>query len=268
MFFCVSALWGLTFWLTGLPAVTIDTVEVVGVVSMSPSAVASSTHNYLSGRYWFTVPRANILFYPKHPITDDILRAYPRSESVEVKFKNFHTITVAVVEREAVALWCRPVLAPEVRLGEKWDDCYLLDKNAFVFDRFDPSLVSSPDVMRYIASSRSPVFVKFYGGFSESDVVGQTYSSVKNFHDLLSLATRVAPLGVTVLSYRERPDHDLDVELLGGAHLVINREPEVSVIADNLRAIISELNFGNAEGLNKIDYIDMRFGNKLFYKHK
>ena len=263
-----GGLWGLVFWLAGLPAITISAIEVRGTVSVSSEAITASAEKFLSGRYLFTVPHANILFYPKRSITRDIIELYPRVESAEVKFKNFQTINIAIKERETAALWCRPLAVQEVYWDEKWDDCFLVDRKGLIFDRFDPGKPSSPDVMKFMTSSRVPAYAKFYGLLSSTtNPVGQTYAP-ERFQELLLLADDMASFGVTVLAFRERFDHDLDVELVGRTRLVVEREPDVSSVISNLQSVISEPNFGGPEGLNRVDYIDMRFGNKVFYRLK
>ncbi len=263
--FGAGGLWGLIFWFTGLPVFTIKTIEVEGTVSVSPSDIASSTEKFMTGRYWFTVPRANVLFYPKKTILEDILKAYPRVENAEVRFRNFHTLHITITEREAAALWCRVLAVRKVYLGEQWDDCFLMDKNGFIFDRFEPSEQSSPDVMKFMTPSHFPAYIKFYDRLSGASPVGETYLSARQFQSLLLFARNLEELEVTVSAFRERPDQDLDTELVGGGRLVISPEPEVASLVSNLRSIISEPNFGGVEGLSKLDYIDMRFGNKVFY---
>ena len=264
--FCVGGLWGLIFWLTGLSVVTIRSVEVVGTVSVSPAAIASSTEKFLTDRYWFIVPRSSIFFYPRESIIGNILDSYPRVEKAEVRFKNFHTVNVTITERETAALWCRPSLAPETYFGEQWDDCFLMDKNGFVFDRFDPSALDSPDVMKFMVSNHFPAYIKFYGSVTGTTTpVGQSYLSPKGFQTSLDFAKNVDYLGVTALAFRERPDSDFDVDLVGGTRLVIPREPDISYLVSNLQAIISNPNSSEVGDLNKIDYIDLRFGSKVFY---
>lgn len=245
---------------------TVRVVKVSGTVAVSPSAIASSTEKFLTGRYLFTVPRANVLFYPKRSIERDILERYLRVARVEARFKNFHTLNISVTERKTEALWCRSILVQERDVGETRDDCFLLDGDGFVFDKFDLADQTSPDVLKFVTPSRFPAYVKFYGGFSSTTgPIGQTYLSSARFQELLQFSENLIPLGATVLAFRERPDNDLDVELSGGGRLVINRESDLSSTISNFQSMIFEPNFGGMEGLKKIDYIDMRFGNKIFY---
>ena len=264
-----GVLWGLVFWLTGLPVITISAVSVSGNVSVSPYSIASSTRDLLTGRYWFTVPRSNILFYPKESIIKNILESYPRIKNVEVEFKNFHTVSVAITERETAALWCRTFVVTADASNDTSDECFLLDSQGFIFDSLGRTVASSVDVDASSTAVRSLPLVKFYGGISSTtDPVRMSYSSAEHFQESLLLADNPSSLGVNVVAFRERPDRDLDVELVGETRLVIGRESDNFSVMSNFQSVISEPNFDGLEGLGKIDYIDMRFGNKVFYLFK
>lgn len=267
--FCAGVLWGLIFWLTGLSAITINVVSVSGAVVVPPSDIASSTEKFLVGRYFFTVPRSNILFYPKGAVAEHILESYPRVKKAEVGFKNFNTINVALTERESAALWCRSAEVLTASLVPKPDDCFLVDEQGFIFDKFHLSAVSSTDIAESPDSQSASEFVKFYGEISSTtNPVRLTYSSAERFQNLLALAANLKAVGVGVVAFRERSDRDLDVEFSGGGRMVIGREPDTASVIENFQSVVSEPNFGGLEGLNKIDYIDMRFGNKVFYRLK
>lgn len=262
-FVCVGGVWGLLFWLTGLYAITIRNIEIQGNIVVSSAEITGVAEQFLAGRYWFTVSRGSILFYPKAAIMKSLSDLYPRIEHVDVGFKNLNTIAISVFERQTVALWCRVLQVessstakPEVST-KKFDECFSLDKAGFVFAPFTDA-----------ARATSTPFIKFYGPLSDGNPVGQTYLSANRFHALVAFAGHLAPLGFTVQAFRERPDKDMDVEFAGGGHLIVATDANLDSVTANLQSIVSDPSFGGVEGISRINYVDLRFGNKVFYKLK
>jgi hypothetical protein len=266
--FCVAGLWSLTFWLSGLPSVTISGVEVSGTVSESASVVASTTESFLVGRYFYTVPRANILLYPRASIEKEILKSFPRVKKVGIRLRNLHTLAVEIVEREPAGLWCEPSDVPIVLLDEKWDDCYFLDDSGYIFHRLDLSSATSTDSANIMLSSRYPVYLKFYSLVPFEKPVGESYETPERFRSFLEFAKNINSLGLNILAFREREDADFDIDLVGGVRLIVSRDAVFSSVFSNLQAIVSDQDSGGVEGFKKADYVDMRFGNKVFYKRR
>jgi hypothetical protein len=48
----------------------------------------------------------------------------------------------------------------------------------------------------------------------------------------------------------------------------VGQDAVFPTVISNLQAIISDPDMGGIEGFKKVDYVDMRFGNKVFYKRK
>lgn len=263
--FCAVGLWFLIFWLSGLSAIMVRNVEVEGAVYLLPEDIAATASGFLTGRYFFTIPRASIFFYPKKNIEQNILESYPRAVSVSVGFRNFHTIRILIVEREAAALWCGTVLPEQFKPAEKSDECYLLDEDGFVFDMFYPS--PNVDAKESLFSGKSS-YVKFYGTLSGLNPVGQTYASAERFRALSRFSTDLVSLGLSTEAFNERPDGDYEAVLAGGTRLIFGLAFDETVILSNLGAIMADPSFGDIESFKRVDYIDLRFGNKVIYRLK
>ncbi len=252
--FYLAGLWGSIFLLSGLGAVTIRNIEVAGTVSVSPQEIATTAQQFLTGRYFFTVPRASIFFYPKDAIVESILRSFPRAERIAVGFKNFHTIGISITEHQAAALWCQGEALTSAKSGG--EVCFLLDSNGFIFAPFSP------------LGGEASKFMKFYSASPKENPIKQTYSSTEYFHSLLGFAKDLASIGFSVSLFRERPDADFEVQLLGGQRLIFGRDANFASIINNFQTIVSDPSFSGTSGLSKVDYIDLRYGNKVFYKTK
>jgi hypothetical protein len=54
----------------------------------------------------------------------------------------------------------------------------------------------------------------------------------------------------------------------GTVHLLVQRNADYADVLTNLKTIIESEDFKKAIELERIEYIDLRFGNKIFYKEK
>lgn len=252
----LATLWGFLFWFSSLGAFTVRNLEIKGVVSVSPSDLAKAAQKFLAGRYFFTVSRANIFFYPKSAIEADILRTFPRIERVAVGFENFHTIGLEVAERGVSALWCQGEALALTLAASGGERCYLLDDNGLIFAPFSA------------AATTSPAFIRFYSAVYKENPVGQTYGSAEDFRALSVFAKNLASLSFTASLFRERPDGDFEAKLLTGQRLIFSRAADFASVLNNFHTIVSDPGFSGTGGLAKVDYIDLRYGNKVFYKFK
>ncbi len=246
------SLWSLIFWASSLPSVTIERIEVEGTVSLSKEAIASSTREFLLGRYFFTVPRGSIFFYPKVTIRENLQATYPEVEHISLGAKNFYTLGIIVKERTAAGLWCRGAFE-DIRKDN--EDCFLLDKTGFIF---------AP----VAGTADTSTLIRFYSKLAESNPIGQSYAPKAYFSSLLAFARELNDAGFVVKAFHDRQDDAVEALLSEGQRLVFTRDIDFVAALGNFKTVIGDPSFGGSAGFVKTDYIDLRFGNKVFYKLK
>lgn len=251
--FCLGSLWGLIFWLSNLPAVTIKDISVSGNVSVFSQDVVADAQKFLSGRYFFTVPKSSILLYPKSAIEKDLRDSFPRIASVAVSFKNFNTIGIKVSERAPEALWCELLTAPSD--GAVGKGCFYIDSSGFIF---------AP----YATSSAPAKFVEFYGPLTGTNPIGQTYHSADYLQNRLNFAGDLFSAGFSVTAFAERTGGVSEAKFSSGQRLIFADDTDLSAAFSNFQSVVSNPDFKSSGNFEKLDYIDLRFGNKVFYKLK
>lgn len=245
--FFVSALWGSIYFLTGLSFVTVREIEVVGATSIATSTVSETAQNLLTGRYFYTIPKSNIFFYPKNKIERAISDAYPRVEHVGIGFKNFHAITVTLIERSPKALWCDSAVS---------ENCYFLDDQGLIFSAY------------YHLDDTAIDFIKFYSASAVVDPINHQFVSSEYFAKLIDFAGKLKSVGFTVLSFSERQDADFEVKLSGGQRIIFSKDANFDTVLQNFKTLLGNSEFSVDKGFKRVDYLDLRFGNKVFYKTK
>jgi len=254
--FCVViVLWALVFWLSGLSQVTVKSVEVEGNASMSSSAIASTTVGFLSGRYYFTVAKSNAFFYPKETIENYIYTSFPQIEKASVGLKNFQTLKISITERQPKALLCKSVSLEIISSGEK-DSCFIFDSKGFIF-------ASSTEL-----GSASPKMIKFWSKLPQGEPIGQQFLSGERLGELFELTKNVSAFGFAITDFRDREDGAKEAVLSAGERLIFSDDTDLKAAIANFQAIIGDQVLGVSNIFSKLDYIDLRFGNKVYYKLK
>ncbi|MES2087441.1 MAG: hypothetical protein V4467_00415 [Patescibacteria group bacterium] len=244
--FFFGGLWGSVYYLSGLNFITISDVEVVGATSLATADIASTTEGFLQGRYFFTIPKSNIFFYPAKKIESTILDSYSQVAHVGVSYKNSHAITVSVIERSPKALWCQG----------KPEQCYFLDDTGLIFSPF------------YQMEDTSLEFITFYSAEEKAEPMKLQYVSPDYFKKLLDFAEQLSSAGFKVTAFRERPDLDFEADFSGGQKIIFARDADFSLVLKNFQTLLVSSEFSDGKVFKNVEYVDLRFGNKVYYKER
>jgi len=227
--------------LTYVPALQISAVQVEGAQTVSSSTVEAFVRERLLGSYGYILPRRNIFLYPKRSIVRALSAAYPQFTSVDVHAVDFHTIAVAIVEREPRALWCA-------------DRCYLMDENGVVY-------------------AEAPVFsapvYTTYQGTTTGDRLPKQFLAPGEFLPLSALVDAIAQKIPDERLQEVEVDAQSDVQMhfVGGFIVRFALRDEGGDVFERFVLALSSAPFKD-KPLSKFEYLDLRFGDKLYYKEK
>ncbi len=248
LFFITTVLFliaGLTYLLRR-PEVNIQDIDLKGNEMVSSEKLNDFIKEETSGNYFFIFPRSSIFIYPRNFIEKSILSNFKRIENVQIVSDGFNSILVNVRERKPVALWCG-----ENRLEGAIPECFFIDENGFLYAR-SPAFTGD-------------VYFRFYGSLRDSISIGQWFLPEKKFKEILFFlqSLQKSDIQATDLAIDNEDDYELYLE--SGARVLFAQDSELSIVLDNLRsALLSDDLKDN--GIVGIDYIDLRFGNKVYYK--
>ena len=243
---------GLVF-LSQLQKLKIDTVIVVGVEVLEEKEILSVVNTELSGKYLWLFSKSNTFIYPQNTIGYKIKDKFKIISDLEITHPEIKKIIVTIKERKGEYLWCS---------GDADNsNCYFLNTDGYIFS-------DAP----YFSGG---VYFKFLGGGISDDPIGKQFLSTEKFNALIQLKKAMYNLKLNPSA----------VEILdnGEYHFILTRSsgvrsnpPKVRIPANfDFEKIVSNLDSSlEAEPLNAqlskgfptLQYIDMRFDNKVFYK--
>lgn len=225
---------------TWLPQFAIDKVVVAGTSDETAKSIQREVEDDIRQTYFGIIPRSNFLLYPRSSIKENILKTHLEFESINVGIENIHILNIRVVERKPVALWCVN------------EECSMIDERAYVYSKSE------------VASSTSSSLLHIYDKSASSTIpFGKEALAPENFKAMLSV--------ISMLQTSKLPVESVSIEVGGqyvfkivdnGRLIFSDKKPFEQSYQDLVSALKSPV-FATS---SKFQYIDVRFGNKVFYR--
>lgn len=281
LFLLLVIFFGLVF-LSRMQKFRITTVELSGEVLVVPDEVVSASNDFLSGYYIGLFPRNNFFLYPQSALQKFLEDKFKRINKISLKLSGFKKLEISIIERKQQALWCDgapdiaspanasstliTVTAPK-SLTEK---CYFLDDNGLIFSEA-PNFSGDAYFKYYggLGTGTSPAGSVPTDSASYGTPIGQTYLATSTvFQEVSSFVESVKQTAVTPVSVLASDDGQFTMFLSSGGKIYFNQPDSLSKSADNLKVLLQTLSVSSSTSILNINYIDLRFGDKLFYKLK
>jgi len=226
-----------------LSGVVVSGTEVLDAAQLEREAL-----EHIEGKYLFTIPRSSVFLYPKYSIAAGVLESFKRVKEVEVYRGNWRTLHVDVVERKPHTQWCG-----ENRLEGVVPECYFLDEDGYIY--------------ALAPASSGDAYFHFYGPIESGEPVGQYFLERGEYRALTLFLTTLREAGIAVEDLAVRDEMDYELYLKDGTQVILGRGQDLGRVYENLKSVLLSDAFEEVD-LSTVEYIDLRFGNKVYYKLK
>ncbi len=235
---------------TWIPNIRIHTVALEGVKTANAEELEKVVQEKISKKYFFVIPANNIFLYPKKDIVKELLSQFPILKSVSVRATNFESISVEVAEREVYALWCGA--SPTIE-----SPCALMDENGLTFG--------------LAANFSGDAYYEYYGGATttvgfKSAYAPKQFLNPDDFHKLSTLVKALANSQPKTQVSRIVVDENGDVKVSfeNGFRIIFALKDAGGDVFERYSLALAAAPFANRP-INDFEYLDLRFGDKLYY---
>lgn len=267
-----------------LPQFSVESVVVTGTEHVSPKLVSDYVWTVLDDGSYHFLSRKNVLLYPRAILEKAVVGFFPRIASASVSRSPLSPtgIVVSVTERQPFAAWCMSAPAEENASGQTGsvsDQCYQMDAGGFIF-----ALTGQAEALSVSASSTEYVFRGGLFGRSIATSTPFTATGVTNpigktfmqahLPALVALLNGLGQAGFTPEGAEVENDTDFFIPLAptqgsGQAQgftvkAAFGTSPDTLV--KNLNLVLSSDALKDKR--EKLEYIDLRFGDRVYYKLK
>lgn len=223
-------------------------INVSGTQALSSEAIKSFIEEEISGNYAFLIPKRSVFLLKEGDLASKIKGEFPRIQEVSLERHFPDRLTANIVERELWGILCNDNFTPD---NQEDIDCVFIDPEGRALDHAPNSSGSLIVKIKTDFSSLSlgehvlePSLAKYLKNFGEKIEVG--ISSKVTVYELSSIL-----LG------------EFRITLDDGFFLVLARKADVGSVLKVLKTVLDE---EVKEKRSRLEYVDLRFGNKVFYK--
>jgi hypothetical protein len=242
-FFVLLILFGLAIF-SGHQKVKIQNINLVGNASVSDEEILSIVNRDLVGRYWYLFSKSNSLIFPRFKIQKDLLTEIKTIKSLKISLEGWREISITISERKPHSVWCGTDIKTPLA------ECFFVDGEGYVFGQ---APVFSGNM-----------FVKNYGSLAPDQIspVGGYFLNQENYSQIFNLIEILEKNRLSVVSLFF-DGHDYNFKLSCGPDIIFDDKNNFISSFENLFSAIETKNLNLENESNLINYIDLRFDNKV-----
>ena len=226
-----------------IPYLQVEKVEISGNSLIDGDDLIEEIKAEIEGKYFGLFPKVNIFLIPKRKILAELPQEIKRIKNIALEKKYFGTIAVKIEERSNSALYCET------------ENCVYADESGFVFEK---APYFSGAVFLKLIDQRSP-------DKTIEDFIGSNLIDESEFKKILEFASLIAQIGNGITEVILKKENIYEFHTQEGWKIILNDKNEPQSAHFNLITAI-EANIKNKRA--KLDYIDLRLGNKIYFKYK
>lgn len=241
------------YWFFTNPKFYVSRILIEGAKTVSPADIENSIRAYGALSVAGIFSRSHYLLFSSSKVEKIIQEQFPRIRDIDVKKEFSGEIRVTLTERTPWGSVCAglPPSAPPGETNNREGSCVFIDESGFAFEK----------APYFFGALTKKIFVD-----SENLSIGTTIIPAQYIAMYESFKDALSPVGIAVTSLAFLKDAPRDIRIYsGGWYTIVDRDAAAADIASVLKPLLETELSGK---LSSVEYIDARFGNKVFYKLK
>ncbi|MBU3925917.1 FtsQ-type POTRA domain-containing protein [Patescibacteria group bacterium] len=245
IFFLILIIIALVVWSFYLNYFRIKNIEIFGNSFIEKEKIIGNINSSISGKYFYLIPKDNILITSKKEIINNLQNNFLRIKSTDIIKELPDKVIVTIKEREPVALLCED------------KKCFFIDDSGYVFE--ESPFFSGDVFIKFIDKRENVGNLVSDGKLSFRLIPEDEFRNLINFLELLSKD------GIKISDIILKNEDLYELYTIEGWYILLSKRIDFTIAFDNLKIT---LNSQIKEKRLDLEYIDLRLENKVFFKYK
>ncbi len=239
--FVATLFYGISFW-SKQESTKINKVNVIGNKYIKVASILEDYYEISREKFLFIIDRDNFVFLPRTEIVEEIKEELS-VRAVYVKMSGLRSVDIEIVEFDPVAFWC----ADPAR-----KNCYFINSDGKFFVKTPETIFS--DLIEITADLKG-------------EVLGTNYVDAEIFNNFIKLQTLLKKINIVISKITTNDYETFILSTKNGPQIYIDRKDDPVEVANNLKTAIEQESIHEIQ-LQNIQYFDLRFSGKAYYKIK
>lgn len=241
--FSVLLIVGAVIYFLRLPFIQISEIKINGNVFVEKQEIEQKANALLNKNLLWIIPNRNIFLFSKYELIESI-KINPAIVSVKIRKDFFKTLSIEIQEQEKEMIYCTSIEKTE---------CFYVNKNGFIYAKIDDIIIPEQEVIIY----------------NEKGIKGLKDNLIeeKNYIDIVLFVRNLARQEIKIKEVYLKTDSTVEFISWDNTRFITSIFDEYKKDFANLIALFDQ-QVVLKEQLSNVEYIDLRFGNKVFYKNK
>ncbi|MEI6345888.1 MAG: hypothetical protein WCO79_01520 [bacterium] len=241
----------------------IQSVRVEGNSVTATGDVQAKVVDLTAGNYLFVFPKTNVLLYPKRVILTALKKEWFRIDTVSAElngqWRGRAELTIQMSERKPMYVWCGSVPLAVVLPGSGSEDCLYSDETGYLYATA-ASFSGTPYVKLYggVANDLSPLGAHFLAS-STPNAFGSALSFVSAIGGVEFFGASFKPMALIA-----KENNEFEVVAAGGTRIFFTLNQDIQRSIEAFRRVVDSEHLITVP----VEYIDLRYGNKVYYKNR
>lgn len=241
-----------------LPKFKVQKFEIVGAAEVSHETLETIARESVSGRLFGIFPMDRVFFVPKHEIRNRILEAYPRIQDASIVHNFPDTLSITIKEREVWAVYCGRDAENLSTSASEADIYEVVTKSCRLIDLKGVGFAEAPDL-------RGSLLLRIYGPVSQEFVDGRPIYDMEPLKKIQAFVEGVQakfPFQIQEARLGGPYDDSIAFTTTSGWNVLLDKKTDPELAVQNLVLVLGKHVVDQAQ----LEYVDLRFPNKVFYK--
>lgn len=234
-----------------IPYFRIKIVSISGLETLRSSEIEKSIRDFVSGREFWVLPRSSIFILSEDMIISHLAKNFPKLFKISMKVEGLYPAALAVSVKERTT-WA--VVCSSATLATSQNNCFYASSDGFLFG---PAPKESGSLFLHIQDERT-----------ENYDVGNHFldgSELNRINIILERIKATTGKSVDEITVKKNEIFYYEATNDAGWKIIFDSKTDPKRTGENF-ALAYKNTLG--EDLSKVDYIDLRFENRIFYKEK
>ncbi len=243
---------GLLGFVSWRPEMNISRITILGNSTLAEEDIRGFLEKKLTGGYAYVFSRANVFLFQPQSVEKELREQFQKIKEVDVSRENLTSVIVTLTERKPYYLWCDLVVVATDDDAQK-ESCYFLDIDGLAF-------APAP----YFSGN---VYFTFEKSFGEESPIGRRLFDEGEFKRFISFRNALREMNLEASTLQFAENGDSSFVLTRGGVILFHSQQDFTVLADSLRVTFDAEQFiKKQKSGHDLEYIDLRFDNKVYYR--